>query len=537
MMDGLSIRWKILGMSLGLAVGFIGLLSVAIFALNTTNQGLTQIQSIYYPVLVDARANTEALDRMAEGFNTAVTIGEADALEAMNPVYKAINERFNDQAKRLPEQAQDINQLKEQFARYYTSASLLAKELIAGTADMSKVPQRATANSQALEQLKKGLSLFQQQSENSFTALVEEADQRTGRTLTIIWIAGAIILTCVFMVAIMTANGISRRVLRVASSLDEMSRGDADLTVRLHNPTHDEMGALVDGFNRFMDKLQNTLRETIESIHQLEHATALLSRSSDLTSSHIAAQGSAIEQTTQALAEMFISVRHIAEHASDASAAASSAESEAVSGGVVVQQTINSINDVATEVESTSQVIAQLESYTSNVGTILEAIRSIAEQTNLLALNAAIEAARAGEQGRGFAVVADEVRTLASRTQVSTGEIQKVLQELQSGSRNAVTSMERGTQLARRTVEQSAQAGSSLAQITQRVSGITVVNNQIAAATEEQHATSQLIQGYIEEIQRMAYDAISTTSELGDVSEELKLVTHRLQQVATQFKV
>lgn len=198
MMDGLSIRWKILGMSLGLAVGFIGLLSVAIFALNTTNQGLTQIQSIYYPVLVDARANTEALDRMAEGFNTAVTIGEADALEAMNPVYKAINERFNDQAKRLPEQAQDINQLKEQFARYYASASLLAKELIAGTADMSKVPERATANSLALEQLKKGLALFQEQSENSFTSLVEEADQRTGRTLTIIWIAGAILLVVVF---------------------------------------------------------------------------------------------------------------------------------------------------------------------------------------------------------------------------------------------------------------------------------------------------------------------------------------------------
>ena len=152
-------------------------------------------------------------------------------------------------------------------------------------------------------------------------------------------------------------------------------------------------------------------------------------------------------------------------------------------------------------------------------------------------MNAAIVAARAGEQGRGFAVVADEVRTLASRTQVSTGEIQKILQELQSGSRNAVVSMERATSLAQQAVAQSEKSGQSLQQITGSVSGITAVNNQIAAATEEQHATSQLIQGYVTEIQQMAQSAIKATGELGDVSAELRSVTERLQHVATQFKV
>ena len=134
-------------------------------------------------------------------------------------------------------------------------------------------------------------------------------------------------------------------------------------------------------------------------------------------------------------------------------------------------------------------------------------------------------------------MVADEVRTLASRTQVSTGEIQKVLQELQSGSRNAVVSMERAKSLAQQAVSQSGKSGQSLQQITGSVSGITAVNNQIAAATEEQHATSQLIQGYVEEIQKMAQDAIAATGELGNVSAELRSVTERLQHVATQFKV
>ena len=262
-----------------------------------------------------------------------------------------------------------------------------------------------------------------------------------------------------------------------------------------------------------------------------------LTHSSGVTSSCISDQHNAIEQTTQALGEMFVSFRHIAEHAADASAAASGAEEEAHAGGQVVEQTIDGINQVAEEVSATAQVIAQLESYTNNVGSILDAIRGIAEQTNLLALNAAIEAARAGEQGRGFAVVADEVRTLASRTQVSTGEIQKVLQELQSGSRNAVVSMERAKSLAQQAVSQSGKSGQSLQQITGSVSGITAVNNQIAAATEEQHATSQLIQGYVEEIQKMAQDAIAATGELGNVSAELGVVTEHLQHVATQFKV
>ena len=248
-MDGVSIRWKILGLSLCLALGFIALLGVGVVALNATNFGLTQIKSIYYPVLVDAKANSETLERMAESFNTAVTIGEVDALSATEPFAKAMKERFAAQSVRLPEQAAEINRLARDFDTYYIAAFGLAKELISGTADMTKVVEQATANSQLLEKLKRGLLQFQQQSEKSFTSLVEEADLRTSRTLSIIWIAGAILLLAIFSGAIMTANGISRRVLRVASSLNEMSQGDADLTLRLHNTTHDELGSLVNGFN------------------------------------------------------------------------------------------------------------------------------------------------------------------------------------------------------------------------------------------------------------------------------------------------
>jgi Methyl-accepting chemotaxis protein len=534
---GVSIRWKILGLALGLSIGFMALLGVAMMALRSTNEGLSQMRSTYYPVLVAAQANREAIERMAETFNTAVTIGELDSLTVTKQYLQEMEKRFKEQSRLLPGKAADIDKLAADTQSYYAAAFGLAESIIQGKADMGKVSGIAAENSQKLQSLTTALTKFQMQREKDFTSLVDQADERTGRTASLLWIIWAVLLVGGLSWAIWTANGISYRVLKVANSLNEMSRGNADLTLRLHSSAQDEMGNLTAAFNRFMDKLQTNIRETVESIHQLESAMLSLTQSSNVTSSCISDQHNAIEQTTQALGEMFVSFRHIAEHAAEASSAASGAEEEAHAGGKVVAQTIDGINQVAEEVSATAQVIVQLESYTNNVGSILDAIRGIADQTNLLALNAAIEAARAGEQGRGFAVVADEVRTLASRTQVSTGEIQKVLQELQSSSRNAVVSMEHAKTLAQQAVGQSGKSGQSLQQITGSVSGITAVNNQIAAATEEQHATSQLIQGYVEEIQQMAQSAIRATGELGDVSAELRSVTERLQHVATQFKV
>ena len=333
------------------------------------------------------------------------------------------------------------------------------------------------------------------------------------------------------------AGNISRSVLKVARSLEAMAQGDGDLTVRLHHDGQDELAELVNGFNQFISKLRDSIRAVVDSVSQLRATTGQLASSSNAATAQIAAQGNAIDQTTTALSEMFMTVKHVAEHAADASAAATAADSEARSGSAVVDRTIAAINDLAGEVASTAQAIAQLEGYTSNVGTILATIRGIAEQTNLLALNAAIEAARAGEQGRGFAVVADEVRNLASRTQQSTVEIQGVLEELQHSAKGAVQAMQRGTDMARRGVEQSDVAGNSLRAITDKVSAITVVNSQIATATEEQAQTSQLIQGYVHEIHQMAQDAISATSELDNVSQALQQVTDNLNRITGQFRV
>ena len=375
---GISIRWKILGLSLGLSLGFIALLGIAMMALRSTNQGLNQMQAVYYPVLVTAQANRESIERMAETFNTAVTIGELDSLAATEQFLQGMDKRFKEQIELLPTQRGEIAKLADDTKAYYQAASDLAKSLIEGKADMAKVEEIAASNSQKLQSLTTALTQFQKEREKDFTSLVKNADERTSQTISLLWVVGGVLLVGGLSWAIWTANGISFRVLKVANSLNEMSLGNADLTLRLHSSAQDEMGDLTAAFNRCMNKLQTNIRETVESIGQLEAAMRALTDSSSVTFSCISDQHNAIEQTTEALGEMFVSFRHIAEHAADASAAACGAEEEAHAGGKVVEQTINGINQVADEVSATAQVITQLESYTNNVGSILDAIRGIA---------------------------------------------------------------------------------------------------------------------------------------------------------------
>ncbi|MGC3835612.1 methyl-accepting chemotaxis protein [Moritella viscosa] len=262
-----------------------------------------------------------------------------------------------------------------------------------------------------------------------------------------------------------------------------------------------------------------------------------LATSSSTSKSRIQEQSKSIDQVSRSMNEMFDTVRHIADYASNASLEASSANKEAETGTVVVDKTIEAIHDLANEVKTASKVIDELDSHTSNVGVILDTIRGIADQTNLLALNAAIEAARAGEQGRGFAVVADEVRTLASRTQDSTQEIQQVLEELQRASRGAVEAMQRGMNKAEMGVEQSSSASDSLISISGKVEAIHVVNEQIASATEEQAQTSKLIHGYIDETHAIATQVSQDTEVLDEIAGAIEVATQQLRQATNQFSV
>jgi methyl-accepting chemotaxis protein len=238
-----------------------------------------------------------------------------------------------------------------------------------------------------------------------------------------------------------------------------------------------------------------------------------------------------------AVNEMAASAQEVAKSAEQAAESTRNAHQESSNGKEVVDKTVISIHAVAHEVQGTAQVIHELEAQSEQIGTILDVIRGIAEQTNLLALNAAIEAARAGEQGRGFAVVADEVRTLAQRTQQSTAEIQGMITQLQSGSKKAVTVMEQGRKQATASVEQATMAGGSLQKIANAVSKIADMTTHIATAADEQYKVTGEIDRNIVAITTVINGTVDVTQKSAEGAEHLKALAKKLQSLVAMFKV
>lgn len=290
-------------------------------------------------------------------------------------------------------------------------------------------------------------------------------------------------------------------------------------------------------FNHFMDKLQSTIGEVVSLINPLANVAQQLEKAVSKTSQASQEQVDIADSVTISIDEMILTVNDVARHAATAATAASDTDTESKAGQLVVNETVVSINELAGEITKAAGVITTLESDTDNVGKILDVIRGIAEQTNLLALNAAIEAARAGEQGRGFAVVADEVRTLASRTQESTQEIQLVIEQLQNAARSAVTVMNESQSRANKSVTQAEQTGNALRAITKQVTSINDMNNQIAVATEEQSQTSISIKNNVSQMKGASDISVASIQQANELTQSLNEFSKQLDAIGQQFKV
>jgi len=329
---------------------------------------------------------------------------------------------------------------------------------------------------------------------------------------------------------------ISKPLKNVASNMQDISSGTGDLNVRLAINSRDEVGDIAAGFNLFVEKIQGIVLKVSETATLLGSAVERVSSMTSRSSSTISQQQMETQQVATAINEMAATVVEVANSASNAAGSAQQAQSSTQEGQGVVNIAVNTIQELATDVENASSVINTVENYSNEIGTVLDVIRGIAEQTNLLALNAAIEAARAGEQGRGFAVVADEVRTLASRTQASTEEIQKMIENLQSSSQQAVVVMNKGREQAGHGVEQVNQAGEALKKITEAVNVISDMNTQIASAAEEQSAVAEEVNRNVVNINQLTDENADTFNDIVAAGNEMENLAHELTALVSQFK-
>ncbi len=355
-----------------------------------------------------------------------------------------------------------------------------------------------------------------------------------------IWMAVGFIIMTLFVIG-GTGYFVMNRIIispltDLALKLQDISSGDGDLTTRLDANGKSEFAWVAGSFNRFVKKIAKTINNISATSEQLTTASLQLAKITESTEQGVENQLSETTLVAAAMEEMTNSVQEVARNAITASNEATTADTVANDGKNIVNQAVAEINTLAEEVENASNVIHELENDSNSIGEVLSVIQGIAEQTNLLALNAAIEAARAGEQGRGFAVVADEVRTLASRTQNSTLEIQQTIERLQNRAKQAVSVMNNGKKQAASSVEQAASAGVSITAISERIDTISDMNNQIAGAAEQQTSVVEEINRNINNI-----SAVSNETSMGakNTSEACKVLSKLAEQLRTtvgQFK-
>ncbi|MCU7844823.1 MAG: methyl-accepting chemotaxis protein [Candidatus Thiodiazotropha sp. (ex Monitilora ramsayi)] len=354
------------------------------------------------------------------------------------------------------------------------------------------------------------------------------------QSITIALALGLIVAVPIYLV---TVKSIANPMLQIRDQLGQISKGDGDLTAQLQVNSNDEIAEVAHAFNTFTNKLRTMITTLQSSVHKLADTSRTIAEVADRTGIEATNQQQEIETVATAMNELTASFREVVENTSQAAKQGGDANEETMHGQEIVEITVETIKQAANEVDKASNVVNSLGEKSEKIGGVLDVIRNISEQTNLLALNAAIEAARAGEQGRGFAVVADEVRGLAARTNDSISEIQLMIDQVQEGTTEAINVMRKAHTHTKASVEPASQAGMTLSQIADMMSSISGLNQQIANAAESQSITVSGVDESVININQASFRTSESTQELGNSTHELAELADKLQGLVGQFKV
>jgi methyl-accepting chemotaxis protein len=352
----------------------------------------------------------------------------------------------------------------------------------------------------------------------------------------IITIGSALFVLIAFLISL-----IQRSILvplnETVAAMEDISAGEGDLTKRIKVEGNDELTQLTQAFNHFVEKIAQLIKNANNHAEQVKENAIALAQINSQAEGLASEQNSQTDQLAHAMEEMKITITDIAQNAENASQETEQGKKLVNDSQQVINNTVDEIGSLSQTVKEATSVIASLAAESDNIGSVLDVIRGIAEQTNLLALNAAIEAARAGEQGRGFAVVADEVRTLASRTGQSTEEIQRMIQRLQQGANSAVSVIEASEKQASETSEHVLQANNALSKISEVINHVNDINSQVATAAEEQSLSAEEINRSTHRISTLSKESLQGIASAATNSERLREMGEELSHLLNQFKV
>ncbi|WP_342631630.1 methyl-accepting chemotaxis protein [Marinobacter alkaliphilus] len=425
----------------------------------------------------------------------------------------------------VPEDLQTLNATLQAADRYRSLLAQLASNLDA------RPDMIATIESQLLETARSMVSGTESLQEVQVHRMATQYSSAVTQLITIALIGFVLaVLIAWFMV-----RSITKPINQTVKIANKVASGD--LTIQVNSDRGDEFGTLLAAFGTMVTRLRELIQQIDTGASNIASSSEELSAVTDQTRQGVADQHDQTDQVATAMNEMVATVSDVAKSAESAFGAAQRASQKSGDGEAAVNETLTFVTDLNGQIGTVMKQLRDLQSETNNIGTVLDVIKSVAEQTNLLALNAAIEAARAGEQGRGFAVVADEVRSLAQRTQSSATEIETLISNLVNSAETSVTTMDKGSKLAEQTLERAKTAGTIIQEMAEAVEEIRQYNSQIATAAEQQTSVAEDINQNVTRIRDVGEQSATSTEQVSAASDELARLAEGLSAQVAQFKV
>ncbi len=485
---------------------------------------------------IELQAELLATERMLNG---ALSVSEGSKIikESAAGATVALDRMM---ASGLIDQSQ-INELISKLGKYRSSRESVISSFkeLSGSDNIAKNPSYIKVKSE-LDQAASGLLGYLEILEESGDSKVEgeaknisNAQSTAYSSVIITIIAGIIFSLFSYFAALKT---IVKPIRNVADNLQSIAQQGGDLTRSIEIKGNDEIADLANAFNLFMESTSHIIDQVKKSSSEISNESSVLNQIIEDTNNGAMNQKAETEQVASAVTELVATVSSVASHADDASKVSKTADSNTDQGKKRVQETVSNIQKLSLDMDQATSVINEVQAGAQNIGSVLDVIKGIAEQTNLLALNAAIEAARAGEQGRGFAVVADEVRTLASRTQESTTEIQAMIDSLQDGTKNAVNVISKSHVQTEESAKSATLADAALDEIVSAISSISEINHQIAIATKEQEIASSMIGTNAENIYSIAEATADKASAAQSSTMQLLSRSSDMAELVSKFK-
>ena len=505
--------------------------------LISSQKDLVKLEEELYMMVQLAAVNTVLLKRGDELYSQAVSFGEKELKQSALKSINRLMENLDKLSRLEKDEKQKVERIQDSIRQYQQYSTGIVDFMLSGNSDFSSIQNKIRSKEDIFSKANELLDAHKVSVDRRFKATVSHAREQGETTLRLILIFGSALMVFMVIVAISVTRAISRSMLSISESLQQLAEGNGNLNHRLPDEGEDELGKVSMFFNAFMNILLHAVREVVNVSIPLGELANRLVDTTNNARNQMQEQSENAHHAGGAMEEFRSSIHEIAQSAAKASTEVKKSSEAIQEGQDIVSKTMDNSRSFADQINQAATSVTNLADDVKSVNSILDVIQSIAEQTNLLALNAAIEAARAGEQGRGFAVVADEVRSLASRTGEATKEIFSVLDKLSANASESVELMSQSQEFSVLNEKYSNATGAALSNIYSSIGSLSAINETVATATEEQ---SHVVEGLMEIMSTMSNNVnqcVASFSELDQVSQGLHNASESLISATNQFNL